>query len=90
LYLLDDRFPDGYGTERIEPLQAVTPTTPIIIISGDVREANQAQALHLGAQAFLSKPVNVDEVAELIAELIGAAEQNNATNGDYCDQSCGQ
>ncbi len=75
LYILDDWFSDGDGKELIQPLRAIDPLTPIIIISGDVRDVNQEEALCLGAQAFLHKPLDFDKAADHIAQLICAAEQ---------------
>ncbi len=80
LYILDDWFPDGDGKELIQPLRAIDPLTPIIIISGDVRSVNQAKALCLGAQAFLAKPLDFDEAADHIAQLICAVEQRQPTS----------
>lgn len=75
LYLLDDWFPDGRGKDLIPQLQHLDPHTPIIFLSADVRATNQAEILRLGAQAFMPKPIDLDQVLAIIAQIICAAEQ---------------
>jgi CheY-like chemotaxis protein len=43
---------------------------PIIVLSGRVRDKDVKAALDAGADAFLSKPVNREELLAKIAELI--------------------
>jgi DNA-binding response OmpR family regulator len=78
LYLLDDWFPDGRGKDLIQALRTLDPNTPIVFLSGDVRQANQVEILSLGAQAFFTKPVELDEITATIAQLISTAEQEQS------------
>jgi two-component system chemotaxis response regulator CheY len=48
-----------------------TKKIPIIIISGIVEEKNKQRAVASGAVAFLSKPVNFDEMLKVIRETLG-------------------
>lgn len=77
LYLLDDWLPDGRGKDMIAEIRNFDPDTPIVFISGDTREGNQAEILRLGAQVFLAKPMDLDLVAETIGELITTYELSN-------------
>jgi two-component system chemotaxis response regulator CheY len=75
LYLTDLSFSDGNGLDLIEKIRAFDTSTPIVVCSGDVREAVQAEAISLGAQAFLTKPIDVDLLVETIVEILGTEVQ---------------
>ncbi|MEO7556855.1 MAG: response regulator [Acidimicrobiales bacterium] len=47
--------------------------TPVIVVSADVTAGRQAAGLESGIDGFVSKPFNVNSLAELIAERIAAA-----------------
>lgn len=66
LALVDLRLPDGdSGFNTIESLRAITPTMPIIILSGETSPEVLQQSIEAGCE-FLVKPV---EVAELLREI---------------------
>lgn len=82
LILLDINFPpeasvggggghDGFWAldwmHRMEEAKGV----PIIVISGDAPEKSKARALAAGATAYFHKPINKDELAAVIAGLLG-------------------
>lgn len=46
---------------------------PIIVLSGRVRDKDVKAALDAGADAFLNKPVNREELLAKVAELLAAA-----------------
>lgn len=75
LYLIDLSFSDGNGMDFIEKIREMDRVTPIVVCSGDVREVVQAQAIALGAQAFLTKPIDPDGLAQIIAELLNNSAQ---------------
>lgn len=81
LYLLDDWLPDGRGKDLITKIREFDPNTPIIFFSGNTEEANQAEIMHLGAQAFLAKPADLDEVRALIEQAISEAEHIKQKEG---------
>jgi len=53
--LLDLSLPDGYGLPTLRQVQAVSPTTPIIVLSGVSDQALALQAVQNGAQDYLVK-----------------------------------
>lgn len=53
--LLDLRLPDSDGFDALARLQAKSPRTPIVVLSGLHHEELAAQAVHLGAQDYLIK-----------------------------------
>lgn len=70
LYLLDNLLPDGNGIELCKQIRASDPLTPIIFLSGLAQEADREEALDAGAQAYLIKPVNVDELVNVITNSL--------------------
>jgi CheY-like chemotaxis protein len=71
LYMVDLSFADGDGFELIGKLREIDPSTPIVVCSGDARASTQEQARQMGAQAFLTKPIDLDLMATTIAEILG-------------------
>jgi CheY-like chemotaxis protein len=64
--LCDAHMPDG-GAERLLPILAMRSNAPrLAIISGDSSDDYLYRLAALGAQAFFTKPVNVDEVVAWI------------------------
>ena len=69
LAILDYRLPDMTGLEILEKLKSKSPSSKIILITryGDQDIANQA--IEKGADAFISKPINPNELLEVINKL---------------------
>ncbi|SNR95269.1 Response regulator receiver domain-containing protein [Belliella buryatensis] len=69
LAILDYRLPDMTGLEILEKLKSKSPGSKIILITryGDQDIANQA--IEKGADAFISKPINPNELLEVINKL---------------------
>ncbi|MBX3054104.1 MAG: response regulator transcription factor [Caldilineaceae bacterium] len=70
--LLDIKLPDISGISGMEQLRRAAPRCAIIIVTVYDSAANREQALHAGADAFLSKQANFDQLLALIGDL-GAA-----------------
>lgn len=68
LILLDVRLPDGNGLDFLEEVERGT-IAPVIVISTHADDAGRLRALGLGAEDFLSKPVQPDELLELMKRL---------------------
>ncbi|HJT65712.1 MAG TPA: response regulator [Pyrinomonadaceae bacterium] len=72
LYLVDNWTPGLSGTELTEKLRQFDLTTPILFYSGAAYESDREAARVSGAQGYLVKPANsnqlIAEVTRLIAE----------------------
>jgi PAS domain S-box-containing protein len=75
LILLDLHLPDMPGQEVLRRLraQARTANVPVVILSADARPALINELLAQGVRAFLTKPLDVRELLELLDSV--AAEQ---------------
>jgi CheY-like chemotaxis protein len=78
LVLLDLHLPDIPGETVLHRLQANPKTAgiPVVILSADARPGLIQRLLEQGARAFLTKPLDVKELLELLDAL--AAERQEA------------
>ncbi len=70
LVLLDVRMPGIDGLALVEVLRLRGNGIPILMISGFGTVERAVQALHLGADDFLSKPVEPDLLSARVSELL--------------------
>jgi two-component system, chemotaxis family, chemotaxis protein CheY len=72
--LLDIHMPGIYGIKLLQALRADPrhTLTKIIIISTDSASQTQKHVLDLGANAFLHKPVQAEQVLDIVTKLLAA------------------
>jgi two-component system KDP operon response regulator KdpE len=78
LVLLDLGMPRLDGVEVIHALRGWT-TVPIIVVSGRTGSADKVEALDAGADDFVTKPFQIDE---LLARLRALARRAQPASGD--------
>ncbi|HKP88289.1 MAG TPA: response regulator [Blastocatellia bacterium] len=66
LAVLDNWLPDGTGVELCRQVREFDKVLPIIFVSGSVFEDEQLEAIEYGANAFLTKPLALDEFFALL------------------------
>jgi two-component system response regulator RegA len=71
LVLLDLKMPGAGGLETIERIKALDSTICIIMLTGYGSIATALQALRLGADHYLSKPMDADQILAAYSELQG-------------------
>lgn len=70
LVTMDLTMPQLDGLQCIEQIMAIEPQTRILVISALADKATAIEALKKGAQGFLCKPFNEEELNEALKELI--------------------
>lgn len=70
LYLLDTRLPDGSGVDLCESIRIFDSQTPIVFYSANAYEDDIKKALASGAQEYLVKPCDTEELEETIEKLL--------------------
>lgn len=70
--VLDYLFPDGTALELIEDFQNIHGLVPIIILTGNGTIDLAVQAIKKGADQFLTKPVQLSALAEVIEQAAEA------------------
>lgn len=72
LYLIDNWLVGGSGIELCRTLREFDPRTPILFYSGAAYERDKQQAFAAGAQGYLVKPADNDELIEEVSRIISA------------------
>ena len=78
LCLTDMRLPDGTGLDIIEHIQTHHSNTPVAMITAYGCVETATQALKAGAFDFITKPVNLLRLRELVASALRLQEQSSA------------
>jgi two-component system alkaline phosphatase synthesis response regulator PhoP len=79
LLILDIMLPSLDGFSITERMRLNNNQTPILILSAKNTSANRVQGLKLGADDYLTKPFNLEELILRVAKLIQKnAQQTNA------------
>lgn len=73
LVILDIMLPAGYGYSVLQNLRASTHTAliPIIFCSALPREEIERKAAELGAEDFITKPFDAEEVIAKVKKILG-------------------
>ncbi len=67
--LTDLLMPGLNGFELMERIRQVRPNVPVIVVSADVQVSSRERGHELGCVAFLRKPVNASELANVLHNL---------------------
>jgi len=89
LSLLDVRLPDGNGIELMREFRQSDPDMGIIIMTGYAEIDTAVDAVRLGANDFLKKPFDIDEMLIRIDELM-KTRQLKTDNKQLREQVCSQ
>ncbi|MDQ6989654.1 MAG: sigma-54 dependent transcriptional regulator [Mariprofundaceae bacterium] len=68
--VLDIRLPDGSGLDLLKSFKASDPDMGIILMTGYSEVSSAVEAMELGADDFLKKPFNPDELLVRIKSLL--------------------
>ena len=72
LLLADIHISDMPGEELVATARENFPQLPILVVTAQVDEVIQQKIREAGADAFLAKPVNVEEMFQVITELVNS------------------
>jgi len=70
LYMLDDGYADGNSIELCRALRKLTPETPILFFSSNAFPRERQAAIEAGAEAYLTKPMDILEIAETVNSIL--------------------
>jgi PAS domain S-box-containing protein len=70
LGILDIKLPDMDGIELLGVLKEINPDMVVIMVTGYASIETAVRALNAGASAYITKPVNLDEVLAIIREAL--------------------
>jgi DNA-binding response OmpR family regulator len=75
LYLVGSGLPDGEGLDFIRGVRVLDSQMPIILISGRAYPAEVEKGLKAGANAYLVKPVDNEEILRTVKSLTSLNEK---------------
>jgi two-component system, chemotaxis family, chemotaxis protein CheY len=75
LVVLDMLMAGMYGQEVLEKLKELNPALPVVISTADIQRSTRDQVKNGGASAMINKPVNKEELAEIL-DLIWKGESS--------------
>ena len=81
--ILDIQMPGGTGIAVLKQLKASTKTSqiPVIVLSGSIDPQIVPTVIDLGADEFLPKPVDLDELYRTLSRLLGTTPQAPPPSG---------
>ena len=82
LALIDIRLPDMEGTKLLTKLKDTIPKIRKIIITGYPTLQNAIEAVNFGADAYITKPINMEKALRIIHEQL----QKQAEERKYSEQ----
>ena len=80
LCLTDMRLPDGDGLDLVDWMQSHTPSVPVAVITAHGNIETAVQALKLGAFDFISKPLDLKNLRNVIENALRLRDK--ASDGD--------
>jgi len=75
LSLIDIKLPDFEGIELLERMEKTDPKMRKVIITGYQTLENTVQALDLGANAYLVKPLKAEEILETVRKQLAERDR---------------
>jgi DNA-binding NtrC family response regulator len=85
LVLLDLRLPDLSGLEVLTRLRALDPDIAVVILTSYGRGEAAVQARDLGAQDFVTKPVDLERLLALIQRHVRSNGKEETVDGSAAD-----
>jgi DNA-binding NtrC family response regulator len=72
--VLSDVYMPGNGLDLLRRLRRMSPELSVVLITGFDRPADEAEAMGLGAFAYLRKPLSLYQLRETIRGALAAAD----------------
>ncbi len=80
--VVDMKMPGMGGLEVLRTIKRRHPHTEVIVLTAHGSDAQKHEALEMGAFAYLRKPADIDELAELMRAAYRKARGEGAAGGD--------
>jgi DNA-binding response OmpR family regulator len=60
--LMDMTLPEMHGTKALRKIRKLSPSVPVLVVTGETLAESRAECQRLGVQEYLSKPPDYDEL----------------------------
>ena len=85
--LTDMRLPDGDGLDLVEWMQSHAPGVPVAVITAHGNVETAVQALKLGAFDFLSKPLDLNHLRNIVGNALKVEKSERADKSPLLGES---
>ena len=58
------------GIELLARIKKLSPSTRVIMVTGYPTEENRAECIKLGADGYMTKPINLSELITMLRDLM--------------------
>ena len=69
LVLMDIEMEGVNGIDALREIRAINKQTPVVMMTGNAKQDYVAQAVQFGMTDFISKPLNIDRIIEVIQKF---------------------
>ncbi|MGE0173295.1 MAG: response regulator [Oligoflexales bacterium] len=87
LVISDVRMPSGTGIQLLDNLRAINPERPPFLFMTAFSDLSSEEAFDLGAEMFLRKPVEKDELLKTVEQALVPKPDRWASHPSYIDGS---
>jgi DNA-binding response OmpR family regulator len=79
--VLDINLPGGSGIEVLKRLKSAEKTSqiPVVVVTGNEKPETRREAMKMGAADFFVKPVDLEKLTTLLAELSAGKARSGAS-----------
>jgi DNA-binding NtrC family response regulator len=84
---MDAQMPGGDGLTALEEIRAIAPDLPVIIMTAFGTLETARQAIDLGAFDYLGKPVELEQIRDLLQRALHRPQTTNVTMADEATDS---
>ena len=79
--ILDIGMPGGSGMDILKKLKSMTKTSkiPVLILTGSTDQKTKDEAMGLGADGFLTKPVDLNQLYDALLKALGRPPEASAS-----------
>lgn len=78
----DIRMPDGDGVELLRNIKELHHAVPVVMLITGFSDLSREEAYHLGAEAILAKPFDLDEIDRAVSRILTPREERWAAEVD--------
>lgn len=76
LVLLDIKMPKISGLDVLKHIKKIKPDTKVVIVSGYKSVETATEAVHLGADDYITKPFEKKDVLSVVRKVVGNTSKN--------------
>lgn len=70
IVISDVRMPNGSGIDLVKEIRKINPKTPVVLLATGFADLSEPEALQIGAQALVEKPIDRKRMIEIIEQSL--------------------